>query len=92
MKTGFDKIDINKLVNVPTSLKNLKTKGDDLDNGGFKNCFYRLKTLSYVVNKNVVRKTMDNKLKAKVNNLDNTYNGASTLIETTQCNTDEQKL
>ena len=30
-KAEFDKLDINKLVNLPTSLNNLKTKADDLD-------------------------------------------------------------
>ena len=31
MKTEIGKLDINKLVNVPTSFNNLKTKVDDLD-------------------------------------------------------------
>ena len=31
LKAEVDKLDINKLVNVPTSLNNLKTKVDDLD-------------------------------------------------------------
>ena len=31
MKTEIDKLDINKLVNIPTSFNNLKTKVDDLD-------------------------------------------------------------
>ena len=33
MKAEFDKLDINKLVNVPTILNNLTTKVDDLDVG-----------------------------------------------------------
>ena len=33
MKAEVDKLDINKLVNVPTSLNNLKIKVDDLDVG-----------------------------------------------------------
>ena len=33
MKAEVDKLDINKLVNTPTSLNNLKTKRDDLDFG-----------------------------------------------------------
>ena len=31
LKTEVDKLDINKLVNVPTGLNNLKTKVDDSD-------------------------------------------------------------
>ena len=33
LKVEVDKLDINKLDNVPTSLNNLKTKVDDLDVG-----------------------------------------------------------
>ena len=33
LKAEVDILDINKLVNVPTSLNNLKTKADDLDVG-----------------------------------------------------------
>ena len=36
MKAEVDKLDVNKLVNVPTSLNNLKTKVDDLDIGKLK--------------------------------------------------------
>ena len=37
LKVAVDKIDISELVNVLTSLKNLKTKSDDLDVGMLKN-------------------------------------------------------
>ena len=36
LKAEVDKLDINKLTNVPTSLNNLKTKVDDLDLGKLK--------------------------------------------------------
>ena len=36
LKVEVDKLDINKLVNVPTSLNNLITKVDDLDVGKLK--------------------------------------------------------
>ena len=36
MKTDVDKLDINKLVTIPTSLSNLKTQVDDLDNDKLK--------------------------------------------------------
>ena len=35
-KAEVDKLDIGKLVNIPSSLNNLKTKGDDLDIGKLK--------------------------------------------------------
>ena len=44
LKAEVDKLDINKLTNVPTSLNNLKTKVDDLDVG-------KLKTVSVDVKK-----------------------------------------
>ena len=53
----------NKLVNVPTSLNNLKTKVDDLDVGKLKTVPVYLKNLSDVVKINT--------LKTKVNNLEN---------------------
>ena len=37
MKAEVEKLDINKLLNVPTSLNNLKIKVDDLDVGKWKN-------------------------------------------------------
>ena len=36
MKAAVDKLDNNKLTNVPTSLNNLKIKVDDLDVGKLK--------------------------------------------------------
>ena len=36
MKAEIDKLDINELTNVPTSLNNLKTKLDDIDVGELK--------------------------------------------------------
>ena len=36
LNTEVDKLDINKLVNVPTNLNNLKTNVDNLDVGKFK--------------------------------------------------------
>ena len=48
MKAEFEKFDINKLVNVPTSLNNLKTKVDDLDVGKLKTAPIDLKELSDV--------------------------------------------
>ena len=46
-ETEVDQLDINKLVNVPTSLNKLKTNVDDLD---VSICSYRFKNV-YVVDK-----------------------------------------
>ena len=55
LKAEVDRLDINKLTNVPTSLNNLKTKVDDFDVGKMKTVPVYLKTLSdNEVNKVVV--------------------------------------
>ena len=38
LKPEIDKLDINKLINVPISLNNLKTQVSDLDIGRIGNC------------------------------------------------------
>ena len=68
MKAELDKLDINKLVNVPTSLNNLKTKGDDLEVGKLKTVPADLKKLSDAVDNEVAKNTKFNTLKTKVNN------------------------
>ena len=62
-----DKLDKNKLVNVPTSLNNLKTKLDDLDVGTLKTVPADLKKLNDVVDNQIVKNTKFNTLKTKVN-------------------------
>ena len=51
LKAEVDKLDINKLVNVPANLNNLKTKVVDLDVGKLKIVPIDLKKLSDIVNK-----------------------------------------
>ena len=67
MKAEIDKLENNKLVNVPTSLNNSKTKVDDLDVG-------KLKTFPVDLKKN----KWYSKVKRKVNNLDNKIPDATT--------------
>ena len=81
MKAEVDKLDINKLVNAPTSLNNLKTKVDGLDVG---------KLLSDVVDNKVAKNTKFNTLKTKINKLDKTIPDATTLIHINKYNTDKQ--
>ena len=69
-KPEHDKLDINKLVNVTTSLNNLKTKVDDLDFSKLKTVPVDLKKLIDVVDNEVIKNTKFNTLKTKVNNLE----------------------
>ena len=55
MKAEVDKLDINKLTNVSTSLYNLKTKIDDIDIGKLNPVPEDLKKLNDVVLNEVVK-------------------------------------
>ena len=92
MKAEADKLNVAKLVNVSTSLSNLKTKVDDLDIGKLKVFPVDLKKISDVVDNEVVKNTKFNTLKTKVNNLEKKIPDATTLIHINQYNTDKQNL
>ena len=62
MKAEVEKANINKLVNVPTGLNDLKTKIDDLDVGKLKTVNIDLNKISDVVSKEVVKNTKSNPL------------------------------
>ena len=72
-KAEVDKLGIAKLVNVPTSLNNLKTKINDLDVGKLKAVPIYLKKLSDLVRNEVVKNTKFNTLKTKINNLEKEF-------------------
>ena len=55
LKAEADKLDINKLVNGPTSLNNFFKKVDDLDVGKLKTVPVELKKLSDVVDNEAVK-------------------------------------
>ena len=57
MKAEVDKLGVNKLVNVTTSLNNLKTKLDNLDVDKLKSVPIDLKKISDVVQNEVVKNT-----------------------------------
>ena len=65
----IDKVSLNKLVNIPTGLNNLKAKVNDFDVNKLKTVPVDFKKLSDMVNKALVKKTVYNKLTTKVNNL-----------------------
>ena len=73
MKAEVDKLDINKLTNVRTSLNNVKEKVDDLDVGNLNTFPVGLEKLSDVVDNEIVKNTKFNTLTTKVNSL-NQYN------------------
>ena len=84
MKAEVDKLDVNKLTNVPTSLNNLKTKVDDLVVGKLKTVPVDLKKLSDVVN-NEARKTVKfSTLEIKENSLEKKITDAIALIHINQ--------
>ena len=90
LKAEVDKLDINKLTNVPTSLNNLKAKVDGVDVGKLKTIPVDLKKLSEVVDNEVIKNTTFNTLKTKVNRLEKKIPDATTLILINQYNTDKQ--
>ena len=71
MKDEVDKLDINKLVNVPTGLNNLKSIVDELNFGELKT--YGLENINWCSKKKVAKNTKFNTLKAKVNKLDKKF-------------------
>ena len=75
LKAKVDKLNIDKLTNVPTSSYSLKTKVDGLDIG-------KLKTppVDFEKIKEVVKNTKFNTLKTKLNNLEKKIPDAITLI------------
>ena len=55
MKAEVDKLDIAKLVNVPFSLNNLKTKLDDLDTGKLKSVPAPIEKIKVLQKKNLLK-------------------------------------
>ena len=92
LKAEVDKVDVNKLLNVPTSLNNLKSKVNDQVVGNLKTALIDLKKLSDIVSKEVVKNAEFNTLNTKVNNLEKKVSDATTLIHINQYNTDKQNL
>ena len=78
MKVEVDKLDINKLTNVPSSFNYLKEKVDDLDVGKLKTVPVDLKKISDVVDNQVFfKRTKLSTLKAKVNSLEKKIHDAT---------------
>ena len=81
-----------KLVNVPTSLNDLKAKVDNLDIGKLKTVSVYLKKLSDVAANEVLKNTEFNTLKTKANSLEKKISDATKLFHINQYNTDKKNL
>ena len=68
-KFDVDKLDIDKLKNVPNSLSSLKSKVDKLDIGKFETTPIDLNKRSNVAKKYVLKNTEHNKLVKKADNI-----------------------
>ena len=86
MKVEVDKLDIHKLIHVPTNLNNLKTKVDDLDVSKLKTVSVDLKKLRDVVDNEVVKNAKFNTVKTKVNIVEKKIYDATSLIHINQYN------
>ena len=73
LKSDVDKLDIDKLKDVPNNLSNLKSKAHKLDIGILETNPVYLSKLSNVVKNDAVKKTEYNKLVKKDNNISTTY-------------------
>ena len=73
LKARTDMLDINELVNNPTSLNNLKTNVDCLDVSKSKAVPVEVEKLSDSVSKEVVKNIKFSYLNTKVNSLENTF-------------------
>ena len=87
LKVDIGKLGINKLLNVPCGLNNLRTKLDDLDVGNFKTVPVDVKKLSNVVSNEVVENPQFSKLNTKENSLENKIPDGTTLIDINQYST-----
>ena len=68
MKAEVEKLEMNKLVNVPTSWNNFKIKVDDLDVDKLKTALVEFTKSSDVVGNQAFKNAKLNTLKTKVNN------------------------
>ena len=72
IKSDGDKLDIDKLENVPSALSNLKSKVDKLNIGKLEASLVELSKLTYLVKDDVVKKTECDELVQKVNAIQTT--------------------
>ena len=92
LKTEIKIRDMNKLVNFLSGFNNLKRKVDEIGIDKLEILPLDLKNLSNVVSREVLEKTLYNKVNLKVNNSESRNVDASTLIQINQYNIDKQKL
>ena len=73
-------------------MDNLKTKVDELDVRKLKIIPMNFKKLNNIVTKELVKKTVYNKLNTKINYLENKISDVSTLFQSNQYNVRKQNL
>ena len=83
LKTEFDKLDTDKLKNVPTNLSNLKSEVDKLDIGKLKTTAVDLSKLSNIVKNDVLNKDIYN---CKVKNIEDKIPDITNLATETTLN------
>ena len=89
LKSNVDKVDIEKLKNVPTNLSNLKSKVDKLDIDKLAPVPVDLSKLSNVVKNDVVKKTECN---AKIKNIEDKISDVTNLATKTTLNSKINKV
>ena len=97
MKAEVEKLEMNKLVNVPSSMKNFKIKVDDLDVDKLKTVLVEFTKSSDVVGNQAFKNAKLNTLKTKVNNSKKKKRNlqipdVATSIHMNQYNPDKQNL
>ena len=90
LKPDVDKLDSDKLKNVPSGFNSLKSKVDKLDIGKLESAPVDLSKLSYVGKSYVVKKTEYDKLVKKVNNIKTT--DTSDIVKKADCNTKTNEI
>ena len=80
------------MVNLPTSLNDLKTNVENLDVGQLKTTPVVFKKYSHVVDNEVLKNIIFNTIKTKINSLEKEIPDATTLIHINQYKTDKQNV
>ena len=89
LKSNIDKLDIDKLINVPSKLNNLKGKVDELDVNKLAPVFVDLRKLIDLVKNDVVKKDVYN---AKIENIEDKIPDITDLAISTTLNAKINKV
>ena len=90
LNSDVNKLDSDKLKNLPTNLNNLKSKVDRLGTGKLENTLVDFSKLSNGVKNDVVKKTEYNELVNNINNISTT--DTKNLVKKARCNTKTKEI